>query len=286
MRWTVFLGIQCLILFIVIGIFYLHQGHVILLKKPPESIAQWYKPQNKRQVWLHTMFRLRREMLAMEIYAKTGDGEKLQKWAEKLNEDYLEIARMVPEWKKRLDLTVLTDIQNSIEEKRYQNVTQALLELDKSCQSCHRDFRAVSATIYRVPDFSDIKIDSATSLVSHMRTLSKQLNRIKIAFVDDRQDAALTALSDLEKGMNSLGYICDNCHKKASQIYPNEPMTRALDKLEQNLKTGTVEDQGKALGTLAVMVCAECHGTHRLAYDAKKLLGKKMNWAELLEHAF
>ena len=56
--------------------------------------------------------------------------------------------------------------------------------------------------------------------------------------------------------------------------------------LERSLKTGTLEDQGKALGTLAVMVCAECHGTHRLAHDAKNLLNKKKDWGELLKHSF
>jgi cytochrome c556 len=286
MRWFVFLIIQSLIILVIIAGFYIHQEHVIVLKQPPESIAQWYKPQNKRQVWLHTMFRLRREILAIEIYAKTKDDKNLQKWTEKLNEDYHKIAEMVPEWQKRLDLAVITDIQKSVYEKRYNDVTHALVELDKSCQSCHTDFRAVTATIYRVPDFSDMKIDGSTSLISHMRTMSKQVNQIKIAFVDGRQDAALSAFLDLEKAMNSLGDICENCHKKSSKSYPNEKMTHTMADLEQSLKTGSLEDQGKALGTVAVMVCAECHGTHRLAHDAKTLLNKKKNWGELLKHSF
>jgi cytochrome c556 len=286
MRWSVFLVIQCLIILVIVGGFYIHQEHVIVLKAPPESIAQWYKPQNKRQVWLHTMFRLRREMLAIEIYAKTKDDKNLQKWAEKLNDDYHEIAKMVPEWQKRLDLTTIANIQKSVNEKRYNDVAHALGELGDSCQSCHTDFRAVTATMYRVPDFSDMKIDGSTSLISHMRTMSKQVNQIKIAFVDGRQDAALSALLDLKKGMNSLGEVCDNCHKKPSKTYPNEKMTHTMANLEQSLKTGSLEEQGKALGTVAVMVCAECHGTHRLAHDAKTLLSKKKNWGELLKHSF
>lgn len=119
-----------------------------------------------------------------------------------------------------------------------------------------------------------------------MRTMSKQVNRIKIAFVDGRQGAALSALLDLEKGMNGLGRICVNCHKNDSKEYPNEQMTQTMAALEQSLKTGSLQDQGKALGTLAVMVCAECHGTHRLSYDAKNLLSKKKSWGELLKHSF
>jgi cytochrome c556 len=286
MRWSVFLVIQCLIILVIIGGFYSHQEHVIVLKEPPQSIAQWYKPQNKRQQWLHTMFRLRREMLAIEIYAETGDDNNLQKWTEKLSEDYYTIAEMVPEWQTRLDLSTIADIQKSVKEKRYKDVTHALVDLEESCKSCHTDFRAVTATMYRAPDFSDIKIDGSTSLISHMRAMSKQVNQIKIASVDGRQDAALSVLLDLEKGMNSLGDVCSNCHKQASLTYPNELMTRTMATLEQSLKTGSLADQGKALGTLAVMACAECHGTHRLAHDTKKLLGKEKNWSELLKHSF
>ncbi len=285
MRWSVFIVIQCLIIFIIIGISYMHQDHVIAIKEPPASIAQWYKPQNKRQVWLHTMFKLRREILAIEIYTKMQDQENLQKWVAKLNEDYHKIAEMVPEWGKKLDLISIADIQKSVTEKRYDDVTHALDDLDKSCQSCHTDFRTVTATMYRAPDFSDMKIDGSTTLISHMRTMSKQVNKIKIAFVDGRQGAALSALLELEKGMNSLGDICVSCHKNSIKEYPNQQMTQTMAILEQSLKTGSLQEQGKALGTLAVMVCAECHGTHRLAYDTKKLLGKKKSWGELLKHS-
>ncbi len=286
MRWSVFVVIQCLIILVIVGIFYIHQDHVIVLKEPPKSIAQWYKPHNKRQTWLHTMFKLRREVLAIEIYTKTEDRENLQKWAAKLKEDYQNIAEMVPEWEKKLDFLTITEIQKSIKEKRYGDITNALLDLDKSCQSCHTDFRAVTATMYRAPDFSEMKIDGSKTLISHMRTMSKHVNQIKIAFVDGRQEAALSALSELEKEMNSLGTVCGNCHKSVSKIFPDEKMTQTMTDLEQSIKTGSLQEQGKALGTLAVMVCAKCHGTHRLAYDAKKVISEKRSWGELLKHSF
>jgi|APSaa5957512535_1039671.scaffolds.fasta_scaffold118695_2 cytochrome c556 len=286
MRWSVFIVIQCLIILMLIGVFYSHQNHMILLKEPPTSLSQWYKPQNKRQVWLHTMFRLRRETLAIEIYALSKDDKNLRKWMEKLSKDYREIKEMVPEWEARLDLAVINELQANVNDKRYEEVIQSLLELDKNCEACHTDFRTVTASLYRAPDFSNIKIDGSTSLKLHMRTMSKQVNQIKIAYMDGKQDTALTAYRQLEKEMNRLGDTCSTCHKDSSQSYPNDLMISAMSDLEQSLKTGTIKDQGKALGTLAVMVCADCHGTHRLAYDVKELLGKSENWRELLKHNF
>ncbi len=46
---------------------------IVSLKLPLTSLEKWYKPANKRQVWLHTMFRLRREMQAIADYAENSD---------------------------------------------------------------------------------------------------------------------------------------------------------------------------------------------------------------------
>ena len=79
----------------------------VSLKKPPASLEEWYKPANKRQVWLHTMFRLRREMQAIAEYAKqiepaANNQVVMQKWIKRLQKDYNKIADMVPESTLRL----------------------------------------------------------------------------------------------------------------------------------------------------------------------------------------
>ncbi|MBT4888051.1 MAG: cytochrome c [Rhodospirillales bacterium] len=284
MRWIVFIALQCLIVLAIVGVVFTHQDKVIVLKKPPLSLAQWYKPQNKRQVWLHTMFKLRREMLAVEIYASTGDSENLQKWAGKLDKDYQKISEMVPEWQNHLNLDAIEEIQKSAQESRFEDVSPALKNLGESCKTCHTDYRAVTAAMYRAPDFLGMDIDASTSLNAHMQTLSKQVNQIKIAFVDERHDDALSAFSDLSEGMNTLGDTCINCHKKATQPYPNAEVSQALSGLGQSLESGTLQDKGRALGTLAVMACANCHATHRLSYDAKILFSEEKSWSERLKH--
>ena len=51
----------------------------VSLATPPASLEKWYKPANKRQVWLHTMFRLRREMQAIREYAKQNNRPGMKK---------------------------------------------------------------------------------------------------------------------------------------------------------------------------------------------------------------
>ena len=285
MRWLYFILVQCLLIGIVGAIVFIHKDRVALIKTPPASLAQWYKPENKRQVWLHNMFKLRREMQAVRLYANNKEDSHLQKWAAQLNEHYLEIGEMVPEWKKKLDLNLIAELQEQVKNKSYQNITLALDNLNKSCDSCHVDYRAITATIYRAANFSSMETpDRSTSLKEHMKELTQQVNQIKIASEDGMQDVALSSLSDLKKGMNTLGETCSICHKKDEKEYPDDTIKNTVARLEQSLVTGTLKDQGRELGTLAVMACARCHGTHRLAYDSRNLFVEKQGWHELMKH--
>jgi cytochrome c556 len=98
------------------------------------------------------------------------------------------------------------------------------------------------------------------------------------------QDLALSSLSDLENGINTLGETCSSCHKKDARVYPDETIKATISSLEESLRTGTIKDQGRELGTLAVLACARCHGTHRLAYDAGTLFTDRQSWSELIKH--
>lgn len=284
MRWSYFILLQCLLIAVVAGIVYIHKDQVILVKNPPPSLAQWYKPENKRQLWLHNMFKLRREMQAVHFYAQNNDGKHLEKWVTRLSNHYQKIAEMVPEWGKKLDLEAISSLKKSAKAKRYQGVSLALDDLDKSCQSCHADYRIVVAAMYRAPDFASLEINPSTPFIRHMKKLSAEVNQIKIASEDGMGAIALASLSNLKKSINMLGEICVNCHKGDAKLYPGDVISKTINTLEQSLKTGTLKEQGRALGTLAVLACARCHGTHRLAYDARKVFSANQNWFKLIKH--
>jgi len=284
MRWRYFIILQALILIAVAGVVYLHQDKTNLVKTPPTVLAKWYKPENKRQVWLHNMFKLRREMQAVEFYAKNQDTELLQKWVNQLEEHYLKIGDMVPAWQKKLAKHTMADLKTASDNKDFSAVLTQHNELQQSCNTCHDDYQAVTALTYRAPDFSKISITDEVSYVDHMKTLTTQVNQIKISAQDGNKTLALSSLSDLTQGMNVLGETCINCHKKDRKPYPNDVMKSTLVSLEKSLISGTEKQQGRDLGTLAVLACARCHGTHRLAYGAKKQLSSEVSFSQLIRH--
>lgn len=284
MRWTYFIIIQCLLIAVVSGVVYIHKDKVTIQKTPPASLAKWYKPENKRQAWLHNMFKLRREMQAIKLYSTSDENELLDKWTKQLSKHYLAINEMVPEWNDKLDMEALARLQKSVKDRDQQSVSLALDDLNSSCISCHQDYRTTVATMYRAPDFSSVKLSQSGSYKDHMKTLVQQVNQIKIASEDGKRDVALSSLSELKHGINLQGETCIQCHKKESKDYPDEKMIETITILEQDLATGTIKEQGKALGSLVVQACASCHGTHRIAYENRKVLVDGTNWPALIKH--
>ncbi len=284
MRWIYFIVLQLALILLFAGVVHKHEDKATIIKMPPKALTKWYKPENKRQVWLHNMFKLRREMQAVEFYTNKKDNEHLKKWALRLNEHYLNIGEMIPSWSKKLDQSALENLQTSVKKEDYTGVLAAVNTLQESCDSCHVEYQAITALTYRSPDFSNIEIEPLLSFNSHMQTLSEQVNLIKIASEDGIPDLAIASLADLKRVLNELGQVCTDCHKNDKQSYPSEQMNKTLLSLEQSLKIGSVKEQGKDLGTLAVQACATCHGTHRIAFGAKTLLSKEPNLAELLKH--
>jgi hypothetical protein len=287
-RWALFILLQCLIIAIVINVTYKHKDKVSMVKLPPTSLAQWYKPENKRQVWLHNMFKLRREMQAVQYYAgnhaDSSNEDLLNKWTSRLSEHYLKIGEMVPEWQDKLNTESMDVLQALVKNKQFKEVSGVLADLTESCDACHIDYRATTATLYRAPDFSKIEISPLVPLETYMDKLTRQVNQIKIASEDGMTDVALSSLSELKAGINVLGETCSNCHKHDPRTYPDETINSTLTQLEESLKTGTLKDQGRELGTLAVIACARCHGTHRISYDARKQLSDEPDWHQLMKH--
>ena len=284
MRKRYFIVLQVIILLIVGGLVYKHQNKVSLVKTPPVELAQWYKPENKRQVWLHNMFKLRREMQAIDFYSKQQNSKYLAKWVEQLDKHYLKIADMVPSWQRKLDMQTMLALSNASAAKDYPLVDLHLKKLQQSCDSCHDDYQAITTLTYRSADFSAIEVNENTPYIEHMNTLTQQINQIKISAQDGFMEQAMSALTQLDLNMNELGESCINCHTTERKSYPSELMNKTLLSLKTALISGTAKEQGKELGMLAVLACGSCHGTHRITSDVKKQLTRDIAFSELIKH--
>lgn len=271
----------CLLFHLVLGacIAPAHAGTPVSLEAPPASLEKWYKPANKRQVWLHTMFRLRREMQAINEYADQNDQAGMNKWIKRLDKDYNKIADMVPEWEKAIKPRLLSELEMFAEKGDTYRIGRTLKMIQRTCDDCHIDYQPLVTAMYRSPDYDDIRLKDINgnpqSFEDNMVELSETVNRILIALDDDHKPAALQASQDLADQFNNLGDSCKRCHE--DDAYPRERIlgetTRQhLATLQASISAGHVKDSQKQMGEIAVSVCARCHNTHRIVYDLRNAL--------------
>lgn len=248
----------------------LHQDKIKVVYSPPSEIAKWYKPESKRHVFLHTMFSLRREMQAIEQYASEENKERLDSWMLRFEKHYKKIGLMVPSWSSKLDLPLLSQLKESVDRSEFSEVLTLSKKLKASCDSCHDKYQGITALIYRSPNFSGLTLSTGESFLSHMNKLTYLVNDIKISMEDRNVTNASSSLERLVGEMKLVGETCVNCHNNDAMEYPNDAILETTLHLEEQLKNGTLREQGRTLGTLAVQACATCHGTHKLSYGIKK----------------
>lgn len=251
----------------------------VTLDIPPASLEKWYKPANKRQVWLHTMFRLRREMQAISEYAALNDRVTMQKWIKRLEDDYTKIPEMVPEWEKEIKPRLLDELEMFAEKGDTYRITKTLEMIERTCDDCHNNYQPLVTAMYRSPNYHDIRIENNNgtliSFEDNMEELSTSVNRILIALDDGQTSSALQASQTLTQQLKDLGASCSNCHQ--GDDYPHDRIlgnttSEHLKTLQENISKGLVKDSQKLMGEIAVTVCARCHNTHRIVYDLRNAL--------------
>ena len=257
---------------------------MVSLKKPPASLEQWYKPANKRQVWLHTMFRLRREMQAISEYAEQNDPASdnkavMEKWIKRLDKDYNKIADMVPEWEDAIKPKLIPELEMFAEKGDMHRLGKTLKMIKRTCDDCHAYYQPLVTATFRSPYYEDIKLKDSSgkthSFEDNMEQLSDSVNRILIALDDGHNAVAQQSGKLLAEQLNNLGESCSSCHK--DDEYPRERILgkatqQRFEKLQANIKQGQVKDSQKLMGEIAVTVCARCHNTHRIVSDLRDAL--------------
>ncbi len=262
---------------ILLGLYVIPATAIESEKELPGSLQKWYKPQNKRQVWLHTMFAMRRELQAIEHYLQKSDIDGIQQWGEKFITHYRKLPEMVPEWEKLSDTSLTDSLTDNITSHNFSGIRATLEKLKNSCQACHDDYQLLASIRYRSPDFADIKVDSGTqtySYIKYMSLLSHSVNQVSIAAEDGYWQEAATASNQLRRELEHLIPGCSTCHKDKAPVERilGASLLNSLQLVDNAISNKDLKNVKRKLGEAAVTACARCHGVHRSLYEIRKSL--------------
>lgn len=240
-------------------------------EKLPASLAQWYKPENKRQVWLHTMFKLRESMHAVSLYSAREDVDNTRQWATKLHTSYSKLGEMVPEWQGLLSPMAADALLAAAEQGDFSSIKQQVRRLNRSCDSCHTKWQPLTSALYRSPDYSQVEIVDGTSgerqhFPEAMTEIAESLGLLKIGRIDNDMTMAKDATAKLSQQLATLGQSCSNCHRddRPKERILGQATTDTLKALSDSFTADhDPKVSGKHLGNLGYTVCGRCHSIHR-----------------------
>ncbi len=234
----------------------------------PESLGKWYKPENKRQVWLHTMFAMRRELQAVEEYSEQGNSAAVKRWASKLVKNYRSLTEMVPEWIDQVESDTADDFERAVKRQNMAEIQTLARKLGRSCKGCHIDFQLLARLRYRTAEFQHLEIEDEgenRKFRDFKKELIRTVNRIKISATDGYWETALQAVNTLNSKLQNYGKSCITCHKgnEPRERILGQATSKGLENLENAVISKDLKLTGRSLGSTAVDVCARCHGVHR-----------------------
>ena len=245
---------------------------------PPESLAKWYKPLNKRQVWLHSMFKLRQSMQAIDYYLGKNDAEMLRKWAGILQSTYAKLPEMVPEWRNATRQHISVSLQTAAQDGDFKKVAKERKRLQKFCDACHQQWQPLVTALYRSPDYSNVMVTDSLSgetltFPKMMQKISTTLGLLKIKREDGFIEEARESADLLEDELQDLAGSCSNCHR--DNVSTERILGPDLASEFQSLRKALVEPHdpkisGKHLGAIGFTVCGRCHSVHRTLGDLRK----------------
>jgi len=243
----------------------------------PESLGKWYKPENKRQVWLHTMFGMRRELQAVEEYVDQKDLAGINKWSDRLITHYRKLPKMVPEWENEAGMEIIDALEEAVQSKAFSSIRFNIRNLQKKCRSCHKKYRITAALRYRAADFSSQKVTSDEKEINYarfMKVISRSLNRVRIAAEDEHWAVASNASKQFQRELDMLGNSCASCHKDEApfkRILGSSTLD-SIKQMDDAIAEQNIRSVKMTLGETAVKVCARCHGVHRSLSDIRQQL--------------
>lgn len=275
--------ISCFLLVFCISILTLahSQEKQVNFSKPPESIKNWYQPDNKHQIWLHTMFNLRRQMQAIAEYVAYEDASHLNQWVSRFAKTYQSIGKMVPQWQDELEMEWLNKMIVAAKVGDYKTVLRAQRKIRQSCGGCHKEYKIAVAALYRTPNFDTIKVEDSNTLEEldiskSMNGMSNMMNRMLIALTDGYFERAQNAWEIFQHRLEDITTICHRCHKTDRQknYIMGEHMMTSFDKLSSAIAQKQAKQAKNQIAKIAVNVCAKCHAIHRTLDDIRRELSR------------
>lgn len=264
-----------------LSIFSIAVAKEVKLETPPENIGKYYPPKSEKFEFLNTMYAMSTAFTGLMTNVQEKDWKNAEKWVKILEENYIKVGKLVPEFDKGLRKNEMTALVNAVKSKDMQGIQENAQAVGKSCSQCHQKYMLTTKIIYHYPSWSMINIDdpitrTALETEDYMKKMTDSMKKLRVYVDDNKQEKAVVEANNFAKRLKALSQSCSECHtnKLSEQIYFGKDMDEKLNALINAVKSNNKQEINKNLNWISVNNCSKCHNTHQTTAIMKDILTK------------
>ncbi len=270
------------VLFILMSIFSVSYGKNIKLRDLPKELSNYYPPKSEKMEFVELMHTLSVSITGVVSNIKEGDWQNAEKWAKRLQENYLKIGKMVKKWDKLLKKEDMEKLVNAVKSKDKAGSMEFVQNISKSCVQCHKNYQLSAKIKFHSPNFNKTQIEDPVSgleysIEDYMKAMTNDMKMMRIHLIDGQKNKARKSGFNFIKRFEGMTQMCKDCHttKKDEEIYFGIEANKRITALREAVANGELIQIKKQLKWISQNNCSKCHNVHQTLYLLKERFGSK-----------
>jgi hypothetical protein len=236
---------------------------------PPRSLDSLYPPKAEAPILLLRMFELATSLAGIVGNSFEKDLENANAQYEKFKLQYVELSKLVPEWKKAYAMEPVEELGMAIRSGDYDKMLAAFGKIDKVCYDCHITNTTKVQQKYHWGDFYGIGLtDPVTNEDVDFRQLKQRLwsslGGIGVDLEEGQLKYALKHFEAFKGRFQVLEETCVVCHDTERKYYVDKNVQILIDKLGAALRSASLDPKmvGELSQEIGTESCLKCHWVH------------------------
>jgi len=188
---------------------------------------------------------------------------------EKFKTEYVEISKMVPEWKKEYPVKPVEELGTALKLGDRKKVMAAQEKVGAVCHNCHVKYMPMTQQKYHWGDFSTIKVKDPLSNEEVPFTRLKQYLDSNFAGIGlnierGQKEKGRKQVQGFNARFQALKTTCGRCHTGEIKYYTDEGVQGMIDKLGQTLENPSADPKVavELVQRIGMESCFKCHLVH------------------------
>ena len=235
----------------------------------PSSLDSFYPPKAQQPVHLLRMFALGGLFSGIASDLVENDLQGARDVFEKFKTQYVEISKIVPEWKKEYPVKPVEELGAALKLRDRKKVMAAQEKVGAACHNCHVKYMPMTQQKYHWGDFSTIKVKDPLSNEEVPFTRLKQYLDSNFAGIGlnierGQKEKARKQVQGFSARFQALKTTCGRCHTGEIKYYTDEGVQGMIDKLGQTLENPSADPKVtvELVQRIGMESCFKCHLVH------------------------